>query len=62
MASLRKPKKLKYPKKPKRSASAASLDRYLKKIKDVDRENARREKAYKDEKAKRERLQRKVFG
>lgn len=33
---------LKYPKKPKASASVATMERYLERVKEIDRENARR--------------------
>ena len=35
-------KMLKYPKKPKQSASVATKERYLSRVKEIDRENMRR--------------------
>jgi hypothetical protein len=44
---MKKPKKLKYPKKPKASASLTVLENYVKRRKDVDKANADREREYK---------------
>jgi len=41
---MAKLKMLKYPKKPKQSASVDVLENYLRKVKEVDQENARRKK------------------
>lgn len=49
-------KLLKYPKKPKASASAETFERYLKRCSEIDRENAARKK----ENAKREALAKRV--
>mgnify|MGYP003383127593 CR=1 FL=1 len=43
---MRKPKKLKYPKKPKASASVVTMENYLKKRTEIDKENKRREAEY----------------
>ena len=39
---MAKLKMLKYPKKPKQSASAQSFERYLERTKEIDKENAKR--------------------
>lgn len=44
---MKKPKKLKLPKKPKKSASLESLKNYLQKCKEIHRENKRRESEHK---------------
>ena len=44
---MKKPKKLKIPRKPKKSASLETLKNYLKKVKEIERENKRRESEYK---------------
>lgn len=44
---MKKPKKLKYPKKPKASASLTVLENYVKRRKEVDKANAERERDYK---------------
>jgi len=44
---MKKPKKLKLPKKPSKKASLETLKNYLKKVADVHRENKKRENAYK---------------
>ena len=50
MARLpRKPKLLKYPKKPRASSSASILDRYLDRIKTIDQTNQERLHAYERE-------------
>jgi hypothetical protein len=40
---MAKLKMLRYPKKPKASASVATMERYLDKIRDIDKENRARE-------------------
>lgn len=60
MATLKKPKLLKYPKKPKASASSAQMEAYLKRIKAIDAENDSRTKSYTAEKKKRETLRKKI--
>lgn len=60
MAALKKPKMLKYPKKPRRTASADTLKRYLERVKEIDKENKRRMAAYKKEKQQRESLRKKI--
>lgn len=62
MAGIKKPKKIKLPRKPKASASNEVLQNYLKKVADVKKENAKREAAYKSELKKREALKRKIAG
>jgi hypothetical protein len=44
---MRKPKKIKNPKKPKASASVATMENYLKRVKDVAKRNADNEREYK---------------
>jgi len=44
---MKKPKKLKYPKKPKANASLTVLENYVKRRKNIDKENADRERDYK---------------
>lgn len=44
---MKKPTKLKLPKKPKKSASLETLKNYMNKCKEVHRENKRRESEYK---------------
>ena len=39
---MAKLKMLKYPKKPKQSASAATLERYIARCKEIDKENGKR--------------------
>jgi hypothetical protein len=44
---MKKPKKLKLPKKPKKSASLESLKNYMQKCKEIHRENKKRETEFK---------------
>ena len=44
---MAKLKMLKYPRKPKQSASVATKERYLARVKEIDRENMRRKAANK---------------
>lgn len=44
---MAKLKMLKYPRKPKQSASVSTKERYLARVKEIDRENARRKAANK---------------
>lgn len=44
---MRKPKKIKNPKKPKANASVKVMENYLKKVKDVAKRNAENEREYK---------------
>jgi len=60
MATLKKPKKLKYPKKPGKSASAAVLKRYLERCKEVDKRNQQRMSDYNKEKKARETLKKQI--
>jgi len=46
MKKPRKPKMLKYPKKPKQSASFATWERYWDKVKEIDKENQKRMNEY----------------
>ena len=55
---MRKPKKLKTPKKPKASASVATMENYIKKVKDVEKRNSDNEKEYKKSLALREKIKR----
>lgn len=60
MASLRKPKKLKLPKKPKANASSEVMKNYLKRRADVEKQNAKNLSDYNKEKKAREVLRRKI--
>lgn len=51
---------LKYPRKPKASASNQVMENYLAKVKEVDKRNAANEADYKREKSKKETLKKKV--
>ena len=55
---MKKPKKLKYPKKPKKTASLEALKHYLTRCKEIHRENKRRESEHK----KHEKLYHKIKG
>lgn len=55
---MKKPKKIKLPKKPKASASVATMENYLQKVKDVQKRNAENEKEYKKAQALREKIKR----
>ena len=55
---MKKPRKLKTPKKPKASASVATMENYIKKVKDVEKRNADNEKEYKKSLALREKIKR----
>lgn len=55
MATL---KMLKYPKKPKANASVPTLERYLERTKEIDKENAKRKALN----AKRETLKKRISG
>jgi len=55
---MRKPKKLKMPRKPKASASVSVMENYLKRVKDVTKANADKEKEYKKALALREKIKR----
>lgn len=60
MATLRKPKKLKFPKKPKANASAEVMKNYLRKYQDVEKLNAKKLAEYNKEKREREALKKKI--
>lgn len=60
MAITKKPKKLKYPKKPKANASISSMENYLAKRKEVDKQNASRMSEYNKNKSKRESLKKAI--
>lgn len=69
MATLKKPKKLKLPKKPKAKASVTTLENYLKKVSEIKKMNDKRlaefEKAKKQkiaDKKKKEQLRAKISG
>ena len=53
---MRKPKNKKYPKKPKASASVAVMENYLKRIKEVDKENSAKAAEYKKSLTLRDRI------
>lgn len=55
---MKKPKKLKYPRKPKASASLATMENYLKRVKEIDKANADREREYKKALTLREKIKR----
>ena len=55
---MKKPKKLKNPKKPKANASVAVMENYLKRVKEVDKKNADREREYKKAQSLREKIRR----
>jgi len=50
MAKAKTGKKISYPKKPKSTASVATLENYIAKCKEVDKKNAEREKQAKKRK------------
>lgn len=60
MAITKKPKKLKYPKKPKAGASIAAMENYLSKRKEIDKKNASRNSEYNKAKSKRESLKKQI--
>lgn len=62
MAKPKKPKKLKYPKKPRAGASLQAMENYLRRRKEVDKENKRRESKYKSDVKKWESLKNKIRG
>lgn len=55
---MRKPKKMKYPRKPKATASVATMENYLKRVKEIDKANADREREYKKALTLREKIKR----
>jgi len=55
---MKKPKKLKYPRKPKATASVCTMENYLKRVKDIDKANAEREREYKKVITLREKIKR----
>lgn len=55
---MRKPKKIKYPRKPKATASVATMENYLKRVKEIDKANADREREYKKALTLREKIKR----
>lgn len=57
---MKKPKMLKYPRKPKANASTQVMENYLAKVKEIDKRNSANEADYKREKAKKEQLKKKV--
>ncbi|RHX91463.1 hypothetical protein DLM76_17195 [Leptospira yasudae] len=60
--ALRKPKKLKYPKKPKRSASPETKKKYLERLADIDKKNKSRESEFERRKKTDAELNRKIYG
>lgn len=57
---MKRPKKLKYPKRPKAGASSAVLANYIARKKKVDAENARRLRDYNTEMRKRATLRKQI--
>lgn len=60
--AIRKPKKLKLPKKPRANASPNVLQNYLKRKAEVEKKNRANEAAYKAAVKKQAALRKKVFG
>lgn len=60
MAITKKPKALKYPKKPKVNASISAMENYLAKRKEVDKLNASRMSEFNKNKSKRESLKKAI--
>ena len=60
MATLRKPKKGKYPRKPKANASVSSMNGYLEKVKAIDKKFADSTVAYSKELKTRTELKAKI--
>lgn len=60
MATLKKPKKKKYPKKPKANASSDSMTRWLEKVKAIDKEFDADVAEYNKESKKRNELKGKI--
>lgn len=60
MARLKKPKKLKYPKRPKAGASVQVLKNYIERHNAVSKQNKDRMKAYEKEISERKRLREQV--
>ncbi|WP_061221469.1 hypothetical protein [Leptospira borgpetersenii] len=60
--ALRKPKKLKSPKKPKRSASPEVKQRYLDRLADIEKQNKTKLSNYETRKKKDSELNRKIYG
>ncbi|EMF80040.1 hypothetical protein LEP1GSC188_4859 [Leptospira weilii serovar Topaz str. LT2116] len=60
--ALKKPKKLRLPKKPKRSASPEIKQRYLDRVAEVEKQNKTRLSGYETRKKKDNELNRKIFG
>lgn len=62
MPAIKKPKKLKFPKKPKATASIEVMKKYLAKRAEIEKTNRQREAAYVKAKKERETLQKKISG
>ncbi|WP_032916685.1 hypothetical protein [Leptospira santarosai] len=60
--SVRKPKTIKSPKKPKKSASPEVKQRYLDRVAHIEKENKSRVSKYETRKKKDNELNRKIFG
>jgi thiamine kinase-like enzyme len=60
MATLKKPKKKKYPKKPKANASAEQMTKYLEKVKAIDKQFTDDTSDYNKEFKKRSELKAKI--
>ncbi|EMJ96678.1 hypothetical protein [Leptospira alstonii] len=59
---LKKPKKLKLPKKPKRGSSPEVKQRYLDRVADVEKQNKTKLSNYESRKKKDNELNRKIYG
>ncbi|MDI7215762.1 hypothetical protein [Leptospira santarosai] len=60
--ALRKPKKLKFPKKPKRSSSPEAKERYLSRKKEIEKKNKGNLSNYETRKKKDEKLNKEIYG
>ncbi|EMO41620.1 hypothetical protein [Leptospira noguchii] len=60
--ALKKPKRLKNPKKPKRSASPEVKQRYLDRLAEIEKQNKTRLSSYETRKKKDNDLNRKIYG
>jgi len=62
MASLKKPKLKKFPKKPKKNASNEAKESYLKRYAEVEKANKKAQSDYKAALKKRDQLDKKISG
>lgn len=60
--ALTRPKKLKYPKKPKKGASPETKKRYLDRIAEIDKKNKAKQAEYERRKKLNTELDRKIYG